>query len=87
MPTPLPDYYAIMDLKPAATQAEIKQRYRELARRYHPDVNSSPDAAQKIKIVNEAHRVLGDPDRRSQYDAERILNPRIPATARGPEHR
>jgi curved DNA-binding protein CbpA len=75
MPTPLPDYYAIMDLRPAATQAEIKQRYRELARRYHPDVNPSPDAAQKIKIVNEANRVLSDPERRSRYDAERVLNP------------
>src|SRR5580700_9688049 len=75
MPTPLPDYYAIMNLKPSATQAEVKQRYRELARRFHPDVNPSPDSAQKIKTVNEAHRVLGDPERRSQYDAERILNP------------
>ena len=75
MPISLPDYYVIMNLDPAATQLEIKQRYRELARRYHPDVNPSPDAAQKIKIVNEAHRVLGDTERRSQYDAERVLNP------------
>jgi curved DNA-binding protein CbpA len=82
MPIPLPDYYAIMDLGPAATQAEIKQRYRELARRFHPDVNPSPDAAQKIKTVNEAHRILGDPDRRSRYDAERILNPVFPSTQR-----
>jgi curved DNA-binding protein CbpA len=78
MPTPQPDYYAVLNLKPAATQAEIKQRYRELARLYHPDVNHSPDAAQKIKSVNEAHRVLADPDRRALYDAERILNPPAP---------
>jgi curved DNA-binding protein CbpA len=60
-------------MSPSATPEEIKRRYRELARRYHPDVNPSPEASQKIKAINEAYHVLGDADRRSRYDAERFL--------------
>ena len=74
MTTSKPDYYAVLGLPQTATQEEIKKRYRELARKYHPDVNPSPEAAQKIKAVNEAHRVLGDVERRSVYDAERALS-------------
>lgn len=69
-----PDYYAMLGLDPKATPEEIKKRYRELARRYHPDVNPDPAAAQQIKTINEAYHVLNDPDRRSVYDAHRILN-------------
>lgn len=75
MSNPIPDYYAVLGLKPSATQEEIKKRYRELARQFHPDVNPSPEAAVKIKSVNEANRILGDVDRRSRYDAEIALNP------------
>jgi curved DNA-binding protein CbpA len=71
-----PDFYAVLGLKPGATVDEVKKRYRELARRYHPDINPSPDAAQKIKAVNEAYHILGDPDRRATYDAERFLSER-----------
>jgi len=81
MSNPLPDHYAVLGIKPGATQDEIKRRYRELARQYHPDVNPSPDAAHKIKSVNEAHRILGDADRRSRYDAEFALNPPKPPPA------
>ena len=69
-----PDHYKTLELPPSATPDEIKKRYRSLARRYHPDVNPNPDAAQKIKGINEAYHVLGDADRRSVYDAERMLN-------------
>lgn len=73
MSSPQTDYYALMGLNPKASQEEIKKRYRELARRYHPDVNHNPDAAHKIKTINEAYHVLGDPDRRATYEANRIF--------------
>ncbi len=70
-----PNHYEALGLPPTATAAQIKRKYRELARLYHPDVNSSPGAAQKILSINQAYRVLGDPERRSVYDAERALRP------------
>ena len=69
-----PDYYQILGLASTTNPEEIKKRYRELARRYHPDVNPDPAASQKIKAVNEAYHTLSDPDRRALYDAHRILS-------------
>jgi curved DNA-binding protein CbpA len=69
-----PDYYQMLGLATNASPEDIKKRYRELARRYHPDVNPDPTASQHIKAINEAYHVLNDPDRRSLYDANRILN-------------
>ena len=71
-----PDYYSTLGLTPTATQEEVKKRYRELARRYHPDVNPSAEATQKIKVINEAYHILGDSDRRASYDSERQLRAR-----------
>ncbi len=78
------DYYAVLGLNAKAGQDEIKKRYRELARRYHPDVNHSPDAAQKIKVVNEAYHTLGDADRRATYDAGRAFRFPLPGSATPP---
>lgn len=64
----------MLGLASTATPEEIKKRYRELARRYHPDVNPDPSASQQIKAINEAYHTLNDPDRRSVYDAHRVLN-------------
>lgn len=68
-----PNYYEVLGLSPDTASGEIKKRYRELARRYHPDVNSSPEAVRKITLINQAYHVLGDADRRAVYDAERLL--------------
>ncbi len=69
----VPDYYALLGVQRNADADTIKRRYRELARRYHPDINPGQDAQQKIKAVNEAYHVLGDAERRALYDAEYYL--------------
>lgn len=65
------NYYAILNVKPTATEEEIKRSYRVLAKRYHPDVNpGNASAAEKFAEVNEANSVLSDPQQRAKYDAE-----------------
>ncbi len=62
------DYYKTLGLSRTASQEEIQKAYRTLARKYHPDVNKSPEAEEKFKAINEAHEVLKDPEKRSKYD-------------------
>lgn len=63
------DYYHILGVKRDATEKEIKRAYRKLARQYHPDVNPGDKTAEdRFKEINEAHDVLSDPKKRSQYD-------------------
>ena len=62
------DYYKLLGVSPDATTAQIKSAYRKLAKRYHPDVNDSPDAAEKFREITEAYDTLTDPDRRRRYD-------------------
>src|SRR5512146_1300523 len=63
------DYYATLGVTKAATDKDIKQAFRKLARKYHPDVNPGDKAAEsKFKEINEANEVLGDPAKRKKYD-------------------
>src|SRR4051812_31260845 len=63
------DYYQTLGVAKTASEKEIKQAYRKLARKHHPDVNPGDKAAEsKFKEINEAYEVLGDPDKRKKYD-------------------
>ncbi len=63
------DYYSILGVRRDASEQEIKQAYRRLARRYHPDVNPGDRSAEaKFKEINEAYEVLSDKEKRQKYD-------------------
>jgi molecular chaperone DnaJ len=62
------DYYEVLGIQKSASQDDIKKAFRDLARRYHPDVNKEAEAEEKFKEINEAYGVLSDPEKRSAYD-------------------
>jgi molecular chaperone DnaJ len=63
------DFYTILGIGRSASEKEIKQAYRRLARKYHPDVNPGDKTAEaKFKEINEAYEVLSDPEKRKKYD-------------------
>lgn len=66
---PFVDYYQILGLEKTASEKDIKNAYRKLARKYHPDLNPNDKEAQKkFQELNEANEVLSDPDKRKKYD-------------------
>ncbi len=60
--------YETLEVSENATAAEIKKAYRTLAKKYHPDINKSPQAEEKFKEINGAYEVLSDENKKSQYD-------------------
>lgn len=63
------DYYEVLGVSKSASDADIKKAYRKLAKQYHPDINpGNKEAEAKFKEINEAYEVLGDAQKRAQYD-------------------
>ena len=68
------DFYGVLSVPEKASQEEIKKAYRKLAKTHHPDANPNNDkAAERFKEIGEAYTVLGDPEKRKQYDQIRRL--------------
>ncbi len=77
------DYYKILGVPTTASTAQIKQAYRELVKKFHPDVNQTAGAGERTRELNEAWAVLSDPELRMAHDLECNLpqNRRVRPTA------
>ncbi len=79
----LPDYYQTLGVARGETPENIKNAYRKLARRYHPDISKEKDAERRMKEINEAYQVISDPKKRAEYDALRDASTRSPRAGFG----
>ncbi|MGP1440641.1 MAG: DnaJ domain-containing protein [Treponema sp.] len=69
------DYYKILETNKSASQEEIKQKYRELAKKWHPDANgNSKESEERFKDIAEAYSVLSSPDKKREYDESIFQN-------------
>jgi curved DNA-binding protein CbpA len=66
------DPYMTLGIPARASRAEAGRAHRRLAKQFHPDVNPGAAAAERMRRINEAWRILSDPARRAQYDADRV---------------
>lgn len=80
------DPYKTLQVDPEADAEVVEAAYRRLARKYHPDVNTSPEAAERMKAINAAYQLLHDPVRRGEYDRQRKASAETAEQGHG-EHR
>jgi curved DNA-binding protein CbpA len=71
MATTTLDPYATLGIPYSASRVEAGRAHRRMAKEFHPDVNHGPAAAERMRRINEAWRILSDPARRARYDADR----------------
>jgi molecular chaperone DnaJ len=79
MKTQCETYYQVLELSPTATEDEIKQSYRRLAKQYHPDLNRQGNNTDRIIKINAAYEILSDPRQRQRYDLQIDSSVKIPA--------
>jgi DnaJ-class molecular chaperone len=70
--------YETLGVDPSASDQDVKRAYRALSLKYHPDRNASPEAANKMREINEAYDVLGDSQKRRQFDMQRRMPSSFP---------
>ena len=81
------DLYQVLQVDPAADAEVLEAAYRRLARKYHPDVSSAPDAQTRMRELNDAYSTLRDPVRRAGYDRGRAETRRASSAATAPQPR
>jgi hypothetical protein len=62
------NYYMILGVRKTASKEEIEEAYRGMAKKFHPDIYKDPESEERFKLINEAHWVLSDEQKRSRYD-------------------
>jgi preprotein translocase subunit Sec63 len=67
-----PDYYTILQVDPRAEPEVMQAAYRRLAAKYHPDIDPSPEATERMKLLNAAYEILSDSVQRREYDMSRL---------------